>query len=116
MNTLAMLLVNLTAFGIYRLFTGFGPFHVAALISLVSLGGGMFPVYFKDRIAGWYHLHISFMYYCVIGLYAAFLSEIVTRIPDLNFGIMVGLGTGLVMLLGGLAFQLKRKFWLSHFK
>jgi len=56
------------------------------------------------------------MYYSVIGLYAAFLSEIVTRIPGLNFGIMVGVGTGLVMLVGITFFQMKKNKWATYFK
>jgi hypothetical protein len=59
---------------------------------------------------------MAFMYYSVIGLYAAFLSEIVTRIPGLNFGLMVGVGTGLVMLVGVTFFQMKKNKWVTYFK
>lgn len=114
--TIAMLIVNITAFGIYRLFGGFGPFHITAIISLVSIIGGMLPIYYKSKISGWYFYHMAFMYYSVIGLYAAFLSEIVTRIPGLNFGIMVGVGTGLVMLVGVTFFQMKKNKWVTYFK
>ena len=114
--TVAMLMVNFTAFGIYRLFGGFGPFHITAIISLISIAGGMLPIYYKHKISGWYIYHMAFMYYSVIGLYAAFLSEIVTRIPGLNFGLMVGVGTGLVMLVGIIFFQQKKVKWTRFFK
>jgi uncharacterized membrane protein len=38
---IAMLTLNVTAMMIYRLFAGFGPFHVAALISLATVAMGV---------------------------------------------------------------------------
>ena len=40
----AMLLLNLTALLIYDLYGRFGPFHVAALISLATVLAGIVPV------------------------------------------------------------------------
>lgn len=40
------------------------------------------------------------MYWSVIGLYAAFAAEILTRIPKTPFFGMVGLATGVILLIG----------------
>lgn len=79
---ISMLLVNATDFGIYRLFGGFGPFHVAAVISLLTLLAGMRPVLLRKRSTEWYNTHMIFMYWSVLGLYAAFASEVLVRLPD----------------------------------
>lgn len=39
----SMLGLNATAFLIYRLFGGFGAFHVAALLSLLTIFAGLLP-------------------------------------------------------------------------
>lgn len=44
---LSMLLVNSTAFGIYRLWGGFGIFHAAAIVGLLTLLAGMVPIILK---------------------------------------------------------------------
>ena len=48
---IVMLLVNLTAFMIYRLFGGFGIFHFFAIVSLLTLLAGMYPILRKKREA-----------------------------------------------------------------
>lgn len=75
----SMLVLNVTAFMIYRLFGRFGPFHVLAIISMVGIVGGMVPVLFRRRINGWIYLHYYFMNWSVVGLYAAFWAETLTR-------------------------------------
>ena len=107
----SMVIVNATAFMIYRLFGGFGPFHVAAVISLATLLAGMLPVIFRRPVMGWLPLHFSFMYYSVIGLYAAFVSEIVTRVFTSHFGMWVALGTGTTMFVGVMAFKQLQYKW-----
>jgi uncharacterized membrane protein len=107
----SMLIVNATAFMIYRLFSGFGPFHVAAIISLVTLVAGMLPVLLKKPTEGWLPLHYAFMYYSVIGLYAAFISEIVTRVFTSHFGTWVAVGTGVTMFFGVMAFKQLQHKW-----
>ena len=44
---LTMALLNVTALMIYDLYGRFGPFHVASLISLATVGGGFVPVYLR---------------------------------------------------------------------
>lgn len=102
---ISMLVVNVTAFGIYRLFGGFGPFHIAAVVSLLTLLAGMRPVLLRNRPKDWYTTHMIFMYWSVVGLYAAFASEVLVRLParpGAYFGLLVGLATGVIMLAAGL--------------
>jgi uncharacterized membrane protein len=75
----SMLVLNATAFMIYQLFGKFGPFHGLALVSLVSLIGGMVPVLLRQRVKSWLHWHYYFMNWSVVGLYAAFWSETLSR-------------------------------------
>ncbi|MCX2742982.1 DUF2306 domain-containing protein [Mangrovivirga sp. M17] len=108
----SMVGVNLTSFFIYRLFGGFGIFHFAAIISGATITLGMIPfMYNKPNL----YIHFSFMYWSVIGLYAAFASEILTRIPETPFFWIVGLATGVIFLLGGINFRFKKKIWAKRF-
>jgi len=104
-----MLIVNATAFGLFGLFGNFGPFHAAALVSLATLAAGMIPV--MRRTPQWLNLHFPFMYYSVIGLYAAFASEVIVRIPGIPFGPAVGLATAVVMISAMIAFRSFSKRW-----
>lgn len=106
---LMMLIVNGTAFGLYGLFGKFGPFHVAALVSLATLVAGMLPVMLRK--SNWLIQHFSFMYYSVIGLYAAFASEVIVRIPGIPFGPAVGLATALVMISAMIVFRSVSRHW-----
>lgn len=110
---ISMLTVNGTAFSLYHLFNGLGPFHFAALISLATLVAGMIPVLFRTK--SWLRLHLSFMYYSVIGLYAAFASEIIVRIPGISFGPAVGIATTLVMIVAMLLFRFLSIKWIHQF-
>ena len=112
--SLSMLVMIGTAFGIYRLFGGFGIFHIAAVVSTVTLAGGMLPVLFK-KPRNYMALHFSFMYWSVIGLYAAFVSEMLTRIPESPFFSMVGLATFAVMIVAQIGFFKYRKKWQQEF-
>ena len=106
-----MLVLNVTAFMLYRLFNGFGVFHVAAIGSFLTVAFGMVPIWTKKPVGKWRSFHFSFMYWSVIGLYAAFASEVLTRIPEQPFFEMVGIATGVVMLLGGIVFAWNKKKW-----
>ncbi len=106
-----MVAVISTSFMMYRLFGGFGIFHVAAVISTISLLGGMLPVILRKPEKSWLSLHFSFMYWSVMGLYAAFVAEIFTRIPQVRFFWLVGIATFLVMSVAGIAFAVYKKRW-----
>lgn len=80
----AMLVVNATAFTIFRVTGNFGPFHWLALISLASLAGGMLPLLGRRYVEGWLHWHYYFMNWSVVGLYAAFWAETLTRLLPMH--------------------------------
>lgn len=97
----SMIVLNITAFMIYRLFGRFGPFHVLAIISMVGIVGGMVPVLYRRRINGWIYLHYYFMNWSVVGLYAAFWAETLTRTLPVNRFWPVVMGATLVTTIIG---------------
>lgn len=107
----SMLIVCVSAFFIYRLFGGFGVFHVAAIVGFLTLLAGMLPIMLKRPQGKWLRLHYAFMYWSVIGLYAAFISELLTRIPDTPFYGMLGLATMGVMLIANICYVYSLRRW-----
>ncbi len=89
----SMLGLNGTALAIYRLFGGFGPFHIAALISLVTVVAGLVCVRFRWPRRQWIAAHAYWMSWSYVGLVAAAVSEATTRIPDSPFWGWVFLST-----------------------
>ena len=112
---ISMGILSLTAFMIYRLFNGWGIFHYTTLLSLVTIILGMVPIWTKKPAKKWKYLHFSFMYWSVIGLYAAFAAEILVRIPKTPFFGMVGIATGTIMLIGGIIFGMNKGKWEKIF-
>lgn len=110
---ISMVVLIVTAFMIYRLFGRYGLFHIAAAVSAITLVGGMLPVILRRPRNNWLGYHFSFMYWSVMGLYAAFIAELITRIPQTPFYRMVGIATGAVMLLGYVGFFTMKKRWLK---
>ena len=106
---LAMLLLNATALLIYRLTASFGPFHVAALVSLATLLAGVVPM--RRRCpANWLERHYFFMSYSYLGLLAAAVAETATRVPAIRafaggptpaFWLVVALTSAMVFVVGG---------------
>jgi uncharacterized membrane protein len=113
----SMVLVNLSAFGIFHLFGRFGIFHVLAIVSLVNLTLGMIPIFRRSPQSIAYHMY--WMYYSVLGLYAAFISEIAVRVvPAIGmtwnvFFAIVGIGSTLVFVIGTLIIRRKAARWLK---
>lgn len=113
---IAMALVNLTAFGLYRLFGTFGPFHVAALVSGLTVFAGMFNILRRPRRPNSMVSHMVFMYWSVIGLYAAFFSEAMVRLPlPGGFAALVGAATGATVLAGALLQGRMVKRWSARY-
>ena len=108
-----MLTMNGTAFMLYGLFGTFGPFHVAAVFSLVTLLLGIVPVIRQKP--GWFMRHFTFMYFSIIGLYAAFASESLTRIPSTPFFTMVILASVTITLIGVIVYYRMRPKWVKTF-
>jgi len=111
----SMVVLLITAFMIYRLFGGFGIFHVAAVVSTITLATGMIPVIRKTN-KNWVILHFAWMYWSVMGLYAAFASEMITRLLPVQFFSMVGLATGGIMTMGAIMWIRKKKIGDTQFK
>ncbi len=111
-GSMAVLLI--TAFMLYNLFGGFGIFHVAAIVSSVTLVMGMWPA-FKRSKPNWIMHHLAWMYWSVFGLYAAFASEIFTRVVPTEFFSGVGIATGLIMAVGAIGFKRNKKIWEKKF-
>jgi len=112
----SMGILFITAFMIYRLFNGWGIFHYATLFSLLTIALGMIPIWRKKPAGKWKFQHFSFMYWSVIGLYAAFAAEVVTRIPKAPFFGMVGLASLIIMLLGWIIFGRNKAKWIKAFE
>lgn len=98
--TASMIVVIVTAFMIYRLFGGFGIFHVFALVSTFALVGGMYPMLKKNRRPKDLVQHAEVMGWSVVGLYCAFISEMCSRIRFDHAMIVLGVGCGLTCFLG----------------
>jgi len=98
-----MLVLNATAFGLYRLFGTFGPFHGAAVVSLLTLFAAMRAIRGRPLTARRIELHLIFMYWSVLGLYATFFSELMVRVRiNAAFMVLVSAATGATILLGAL--------------
>ena len=98
----SMVLLNATALMIYDLYGRFGPFHVAAAISLATVGAGFVPVYRRRPQTTWMSLHAMFMGWSYVGLVAAFISEIATHMPGVRFGTGVAVATFLAVAGGAI--------------
>jgi uncharacterized membrane protein len=82
---ISMVALNGTALMIYRLFGRFGPFHVLALLSLLTIAVGFWPAYRKKPAATWMKKHFRWMCGSYVGLAAATASEIIVRVPPAGF-------------------------------
>lgn len=121
---LCMLVVLTTAFMIYRLFGTWGIFHWTALVSSLTLLAGLLPIYLKRPADNYVSLHFSFMYWSVMGVYAAFVAETMVRmpkvvvqsgIPNSVFYTMTGIGTAVVMGLAVFFFLRLHPKWDKRF-
>jgi len=122
---LKMLVVLITAFMTYRLFGTWGIFHWTAVISSITLFCGLIPILIKQPLNNYKELHFCFMYWSIMGLYGAFVSETLVRmpkvvvdkdIPNRVFYNITGIGTALVMGLGVYFFLKLKPKWKSQFE
>ncbi|MDX5477665.1 MAG: hypothetical protein LPJ98_04350, partial [Cyclobacteriaceae bacterium] len=111
----SMVLLLGTAFSLYHLFGKWGIFHYMAILSTLTLVMGMLPVIQRPRKSLSVYYHFSWMYWSVLGLYAAFISEMLTRVPQTPFFGMVGIATLVITTTGGYIFRTKKKKWKYEF-
>jgi len=106
----SMLIMNGTALLIYRLTGYFGPFHVAAIVSLATLIAGIIPAWRRRPVGNWIEHHYYWMAYSYLGLLAATVAETATRVPALRafvggptrrFWVAVVIATVAVCIVGG---------------
>lgn len=118
----AMVILLGTAFMIYNLYGRFGLFHIMALISSATLLGGIVPMWIRWPAKNYFHYHVAFMYWSVIGLYAAFFAEVLTRLPFLigvekdilfYFYGLVAVATGGTCWVGSRYFRRYLDSWLQ---
>jgi uncharacterized membrane protein len=88
-----------TALLIYNLNGAFGPFHVLAIISLVTLIAGLVPVLLRSP-AHWIEIHAFTMSWSYVGLLAAAAAETLTRLPDAPFWGAVVVASGATVTIG----------------
>ena len=99
MDYLAMMLgLNLTALLNYELYGQFGPFHWMVLASLATVIAGFVPTWRKAP--GWIYRHAYFMAWSYIGLMAAAVAEVASRISGWSFGPSVIISSLIVIVAG----------------
>lgn len=121
----SMVILNVTAFMIYRLYGKFGLFHWLSIVSSLTIIAGMYPILTKKG-KNYVSNHFSFMYWSVIGLYAAFMAEIFSRLPKfiltqsgepmVVFYKLVGIATALVMGIGAYLFIKYYPVWKGRYE
>lgn len=99
--SVALLLVNLSALSVYQDSEGPGPFHILALVSLVTLCAGVLPAFFRNPRTAWMSRHAYFMSWSYIGLVAAGVGQLGTMVTELPGVIAVGVPSMVIVLVGG---------------
>lgn len=112
----SMLALNGTALLIYRLFGGFGPFHVGALFSLATVVAGLVPAVRRRPPHRWVERHYWWMTYSYVGLVAAAVSEAATRLPSVVFWWAVALPTAVVLVVGSALIRRRARVTLAPFR
>jgi len=112
----SMILVCGAALGIYNISGEFGVFHILGIAGLLTLIAGMIPLLLKNIQKKYKVFHLWFMYYSVLGLYAAFVSELSIRIPGKPSYMLVGIATVVIFLIGSIFIFWKEKVWKKYFE
>lgn len=79
---IAMLATVFSSLGIFKLFDGFGVYHVMSLISLISIVFGMYFPLFNRKNPNWVIHHYFWMVYSFIGLVMALGSHLMNSMPQ----------------------------------
>lgn len=78
---ISMIFLNLSAIPLDTLTGGFSWLHLFILMSLPTVLIGMYFPLFGRKHKQWLALHMEFMSYSYVGLLAAFMAEVVLRVP-----------------------------------
>ena len=113
---LSMVLVCGSALGVYNITGEFGVFHTLAIAGLLTLIIGLLPLLLKRTSRKHSVFHLWFMYYSVLGLYAAFVSELSLRIPEKPSYKVVAIATAFVFIFGSVFIFWKENIWRKYFK
>ena len=113
---LSMFLVCGSALGVYNITGDLGVFHILAIAGLLTLIMGLSPLLLKKIGRRYKVFHLWFMYYSVLGLYAAFVSELSLRIPEKPSYRIVGIASAIVFILGSIFIFWKENTWRKYFK
>lgn len=97
----ALLATNITAFGLYHLTGHFGMFHIAAIVSFLTLLTGLIPVITRRPRKSWLSLHYKYTSWSYVGLLAAAVSEAAVRLPHAPFWPAVAFGSAAFFGIGG---------------
>ncbi|MEQ9412254.1 MAG: hypothetical protein RIF39_00415, partial [Cyclobacteriaceae bacterium] len=68
------------------------------------------------RKPGWLFRHLTYMYYSIVGLFAAFVSETLTRIPQSPFFTTVIIASIATIIFGVLIFKKMKPRWLKDLR
>jgi len=129
----SMLALNVTALFIFRLFGGIGPFHVAAVASLVGIVLGTTAAIRsrahrlrRDAVARTRAIerHYAWMTWSYVGLVAAAMSEVATRVPafrprpgqGIAFALTVAVATIVVVAIGARLIRSRRAALLAPYR
>jgi uncharacterized membrane protein len=93
-----MIGLNCTALLNYELYGQFGPFHWMVLASLATVMAGFVPTWRKAP--GWIYRHAYFMAWSYVGLMAAAVAEVASRVPGWSFGPSVVISSVVVIAMG----------------
>jgi uncharacterized membrane protein len=112
-----MLALNVSALMLYARTGEFGPFHIAALLSLATLTAGFIPAIRRKPKQGWLAMHWEFMFWSFVGLLGGASAEIAFRIPGLPYWPAVALGAALPIGIGAVVIYGHRRSmrpWIRH--
>ncbi len=113
---LSMYLLCLTSFFIFKLFSGFGVFHVMAIVSTVTMTSGFVPVLLRKKLRGWFIGHYKGMLFSYMGLVMATNSHLFKYLQP-TVGIV---GAGIILwvipgIVGNIWINRKTKFYADKF-
>jgi len=113
---ISMYLLCLTSFFIFKLFGGFGVFHVMAIVSTVTMTSGFIPVLFRRKLKGWFIGHYKGMLFSYMGLVMATNSHFFKYLqPTVGFVVAGIILWGIPALIGNIWINHKTKFYAGKF-